>query len=204
MVQNIESQDQLSRRGLVKHKTNPFIADACVNTKIGVKTIKSKLSEGGKNDGKMLVTNTQTGEVAEAGFWHTQEVDKSQFVKLYINGVKAFKDLTGAGTKVFEILYREIQNGIGKDVVYLSFQDVDQDLTPMSKMTYSRGMKELLEKGFIAETMVQGKYFINPDYVFNGDRLTFVREYRKSSVQQAKDQSMRNALEAAGQKRLVQ
>ena len=35
---------------------------------------------------------SQSGEVvAPAGFWQTQEVDKTQFVKLYVNGVKAFR-----------------------------------------------------------------------------------------------------------------
>ncbi|EDS0131127.1 replication protein, partial [Salmonella enterica subsp. enterica serovar Anatum] len=30
---------------------------------------------------------------------------------------------------------------------------------------------------FIAETMIQNYYFINPDYMFNGDRLTFMKTY---------------------------
>lgn len=38
-------------------------------------------------------------------------------------------------------------------------------------------MKELANKGFIAETTVQNSYFINPDYIFNGDRLSFVKSY---------------------------
>jgi hypothetical protein len=111
-------------------------------------------------------------------FGTAYEVDKTQFVKLYINGVKAFKDLTGAGTKVFELLYLEVQKSFGKDVMYLSFSEIDQLATPISKATFMKGMKELLEKGFIAESMTQGKYFLNPDYIFNGDRLAFIREVR--------------------------
>ncbi|MEA23105.1 replication protein [Salmonella enterica] len=38
-------------------------------------------------------------------------------------------------------------------------------------------MKELADKKFIAETMIQNYYFINPDYMFNGDRLTFMKTY---------------------------
>jgi hypothetical protein len=45
-----------------------------------------------------------------------------------------------------------------------------------------RGMRELIEKGFIAESVTQSKYFINPDYLWNGDRLGFVKEYRKKEV----------------------
>lgn len=53
----------------------------------------------------------ETGEIVApvAGFWQAQEVDAAKFVKLYINGVKAFKELTNAGTKVFELLYLEVQ-----------------------------------------------------------------------------------------------
>jgi hypothetical protein len=50
----------------------------------------------------------------------------------------------------------------------------------MADATYYRGMKELLEKGFLAESTVQNKYFLNPDYMWNGDRLAFVKEYRKA------------------------
>ena len=41
-------------------------------------------------------------------------------------------------------------------------------------------MAELTEKGFIAATPVQGWYWLNPSFVWNGDRLAFVKEYRKA------------------------
>ena len=39
-------------------------------------------------------------------------MDSAKFIKLYVNGVKAFKDLKGPGTKVFELLYLEMQRNI--------------------------------------------------------------------------------------------
>lgn len=126
----------------------------------------------------MMVVNEATGEiVAPAGFWQYEEVDRSKFVKLYVNGVKAFKDLSASGTKVFELLYLEIQKNIGQDRVYLGFQLIDQAATPISKSTFMRGMRELVEKSFIAETVAPGWYFLNPDYLWNGDRLAFVQSY---------------------------
>lgn len=161
-----------TRRGVVLYETNPFLGVALVNTKQGIKRISSK-------DGNKMMVISDTGEVvAPAGFWQAQDVDKTQFVKLYINGVKAFKDLTGAGTKVFELLYIEVQKQTGKDKVYLSFNAIDQEVTPMSEATYSRGMRELISKKFIAPTVLQGWFFINLDYMWNGDRLAFVKEYR--------------------------
>ena len=164
-----------TRRGLELFEANPFVGSAVVNTKQGVKRIT------GKDGSSMLMVNGGTGEVVgPAGFWHAQEVDKTQFVKLYVNGVKALKGLTGAGTKVFEQLYQEIQQQIGKDKVYLSYSAIDHDVAPMSIATYTRGMRELMDKGFIAPSTVQGWYYINPDYMWNGDRLAFVKEFRKA------------------------
>ena len=169
----VTASKQLSRRGAEKYTHNPFIAEAVANTKTGVKRISNKSGD------RMMVVSETTGEiVAPAGFWQAQEVDKSQFVKLYVNGVKALKDLTGAGTKVFELLYIEVQKNVGKDEVWLSFTMIDQDASTISRTTFFKGMKELVEKGFIAESTTQNRYFINPDFMWNGDRLAFVKEFR--------------------------
>jgi hypothetical protein len=131
----------------------------------------------------MMLVQSETGEMLApvAGFWEAEEVDSTKFIKLFVNGVKALKELTGAGTKVFEILYLAIQEqAIGKDQVMMSFSLINQKLTPCSSATYNRGMKELLAKKFLAATKTQGVFWLNPDFVFNGDRLAFVKEYRKT------------------------
>jgi len=156
----------------IKYADNPFIYETANNTKNGIKRITDKTGK------KMMVINDGGEVIAEAGFWQIEEVDKTQFVKLYINGVKAFKELSGAGTKVFELLYLELQKNIGIDTIYLSLADVNQSATPIGKTTFFKGMKELLDKGFIAETTRTNQYYINPDYVFNGNRLALVKEYR--------------------------
>ncbi len=191
-------ENTTSRRGLKQYSSNPFLGDASSNTKQGIKRISDRTGQ------KMMVVSEHGEIMAPAGFWQIEEVDRSQFVKLYVNGVKAFKELTGAGTKVFELLYLQIQNGIGKDTVYLSMADVNQSLSPMSKATFMKGMRELLEKGFIAETVRTNQYFINPDYLFNGDRLALVKEFRvKGASRIPQDVADRDRLEQLGQQRLV-
>ena len=63
-----------------------------------------------------MLVNSNTGEIQTqiAGFWEAEEVDSTKFVKLFVRGVKALKELTGAGTKVFEVLYLRVQENIGK------------------------------------------------------------------------------------------
>jgi hypothetical protein len=148
----------------------------------------------------MMIVGQDTGEViAPAGFWHAQEVDSTQFVKLYVNGVKAFRGLTGAGTRVFELLYLRVKDSIGKDQLWLTFPSIDQTLTPLGETTFYRGMKELLDKEFIAESTTPGRYFLNPDYMFNGDRLAFVKEYRLSTSRARADRQHARTLDLFAQ-----
>jgi hypothetical protein len=160
-----------TRRGVAVYEKNPFMLE-----------IQTKTRRVTNKRGNMMLVSNE-GEVVSsvAGFWEAEEVDSTKFVKLFVQGVKALKELTGAGTKVFEVLYMQVQENIGKDQVYMAFAAVDQALTPMSNPTYDRGMRELIEKSFIAATPMQGVYWLNPSFVWNGDRLAFVKEYRKAS-----------------------
>lgn len=154
---------------------------AAANSKTGVKRISNKAGD------KFMILSEQTGEmIAPAGFHEVVEVDKTQFVKLYLNGVKAFKGLKSPGAKVFEVIYRIVRESPGTDAIYLHFMEVDQQITPLSRATFNRGMNELLEKGFIAESEIQGKYFLNIDYLFNGNRLAIIKEYRVGTPEAAR------------------
>ena len=166
---------ELSKRGFEKHTKNPFLPDTVQNTKGGVRKI------AGSQKDRMMVVSESTGEMLAGGvgFWQFQEVDKTQFLKIYINGVKAITELSSAGAKVFEILYRELQEHKDKDQVYLSYKTIDQEITPISRDTFNRGMTNLIEKKFIAESQIQSLYFINPDFIFNGDRLSLVKTFIK-------------------------
>lgn len=178
-----------SRRGMEKYRENPFLKDTALATKTRAKKITNTTGD------RLMVVSEQTGEaLGPAGFWHTEEVDKTQFIKLYVNGVKAFKELSAAGTKVFELLYLEMQKNIGKDQVHISFAGIDQTATPISERTFYRGMQELVAKAFLAESMVPNFYFVNPDYVWNGDRLAFVKTYQLKQTRELRNQGQKDPL----------
>lgn len=167
-----QAAEQKKRRGLTVYPKNPFVVGGMV---------KPKTKRLTNNRGDMMVVG-ETGEIIApaAGFWQAQEVDAAKFVKLYVNGVRAFKELTNAGTRVFEVLYLEVQKNIGQDRVYLSFTSLDESVK-LSQATFTRGMRELIDKGFVAPTDAIAWYWLNPDFMWNGDRLAFVREYRKKN-----------------------
>lgn len=166
------SDEHQTRRGVTLYEKNPFMVE-----------LKTRTRRVTNKRGDMMLVSTETGEIQSsiAGFWEAEEVDSTKFVKLFVQGVKALRELTNAGTKVFEVLYFRVQEAIGKDQIYIAFNSVDQALTPMSHSTYKRGLSELIEKGFIAAMPSQGLYWLNPSYVWNGDRLAFVKEYRKTT-----------------------
>lgn len=137
-----------------------------------------------KKGGLMVKSDSGETVASIAGFWHAEEVDSAQFVKLFINGVRAFSDLSSKGTKVFELMYYEIQNNQGKDKIYLNFQTIDQSITKISRTTFYDGLNELVDKKFLAPTELQNWFWINPDYVWNGDRLSFVKTYIKKQESQ--------------------
>ncbi len=162
-----------SRRGVPRYFENPSIQQADLDTKTGTRRIGNRYDK----DSTLIVT--KAGDVlATAQFYDVVKVDKTQFIKLYINGVKALQGLTSAGTKVFELLYCEMQQNVGKDKIYLHFSRVQANNSDMSLATFKRGMKELITKEFLYESSDPFFYFVNITYMFNGDRLSFVKEYQ--------------------------
>ena len=159
-----------NRGANILHENNPFVPAIYVRSRrVTNKRGNMSLVD---NDTDMVVSSI-------AGFWEVEEVDNAKFLKLFVNGVKALKELTSSGTKVFEIIYLEMQNNLGKDKIHMSFKDINQFVTPISKATYTRGMREIVDKGFLAASVSPTMFWVNPDFMWNGDRLAFVKEYYK-------------------------
>ena len=76
-----------------------------------------------------------------------------------------------------------IQKTPNADSIYLNWFEVDdyskKHELQISERSFYNAMKELLLKGFIAESERINQYWINPHLFFNGDRMVFIREYRK-------------------------
>lgn len=65
----------------------------------------------------------------------------------------------------------------------------------MSEATFNRGLRELVDKGFLYPRL-PGVYWTNPNLFFKGDRVAFIHEYRRHKP------SAKDSLEARGQQRL--
>jgi DNA-binding IclR family transcriptional regulator len=75
----------------------------------------------------------------------------------------------------------EMQTNIGRDRVYLSASSLAEGIQ-ISESTFARGIRELIDKKFIAPSTHVSWYWLNPDFVWNGDRIAFVKEYRRAGA----------------------
>ena len=142
----------------------------------------------GKDDNVLI--NNSTGEHMGTQVVTYKRVDKEKFVKLFASNIALTFDLTSAGIKAFNVLIWTVQvNSLQKDQVeldsltledFIECQDNKANLR-LSYATFKRGLRELESAKIIAKTMRKGKYFINPNFVFNGDRIAFATVLEKDS-----------------------
>ena len=97
-------------------------------------------------------------------------------------------ELTAAGNKAFTVLLWTVQHqALTKDVVILDVHTLDKFMKSqndaklkLSRETFKRGLSELTKAQIIARTLRQGMYFINPNFVFDGDRIAFTTLIERS------------------------
>jgi hypothetical protein len=160
-----------------RYKTNPFIE----NMIVPMKGKQVRLSRLGKDDN--VLVNQKTGEIHGTHVTTYRKVDGEQFVKLFTANVGLTFDLKSPGIKAFNVLLWSVQNkALSKDEVPLDVIVLEEftsahseNETPirLSHATFLRGLAELVKAQIIAKTIRQGWYFINPNFVFNGDRIAF-------------------------------
>ena len=174
-------------------EVNPLLDGASITVK------KKHVRTGLKRD----MADIETGEIAASSIIHTvEEVDDDHFVKVFAAGVKAIYALSRTATRVFQVILdhyqREPMSGGFADSIYLAWFDggLSGQKIGMSEDTYTRGLKELLAKGFIAPRQ-PNLFWVNPSLFFKGDRALFLKEYRRRKKTAA------DRLEEQGQQRLV-
>ncbi len=132
-----------------------------------------------------------TGEVTGVSIIRVvEERDDAEFVKVFAEGVKASFGLSRTGARVFQAVLDAYQResmagGYADSVRLFWFGDgLDGQAIGMSERTYQRGLKELIQKRFLAPKSVES-FWVNPALFFKGDRVAFVKEYRRRAVPKA-------------------
>ena len=161
-------------RGHPLYKVNPSISNPL--------PIKIKRKEPSVVGGAYIVAPA-TGEIlgnGVMGFIEEREVDTEHFVKIYLAGIRQYGELTKAGAKLFEYVYKEMSGHKAKDTdtITISLPLVKEWCPKIAKTTYYRGLSELLDRNFLFRSYASTDlYFVNVRYMFNGDRLVLAKKY---------------------------
>lgn len=157
------------------YETNPSIVE--IAGKLATKRTKVLFKDGNK-----ALIDASTGELAgqlQRVYIHDVEVDKEKFIKIYSSTIDELMNLTGAGLKIFKLVYRIVLDNPNIDFVYLDFNELIHFKTwSWSFSTFKTGINELLKKNIIYKAVGTHKYFINIGYFFNGDRVAVIKQYR--------------------------
>lgn len=198
----------MARRNIPKYRENPFLEHTAEISTSGYRKIFSE-----QRSDMMLVVDPDDGDIKPAGFYYRREVEQNEFVKLYAEGVGALMGLNNAGKKVFQLVYGQLhgKEGKGRTEIVLNYEILtDEQRKFVSRRTFYNGINDLIRAKFIAESVVACYYFINPAYIFNGDRLAVVKEYIIKQANQFVTIEANNAdsfeaqLEAKGQGRMFE
>jgi hypothetical protein len=153
-----------------KFKENPFLEE-------GVLTIKKGRSTVIAGRTKKVMLDVETGEAEGLVLLHKyKEVDKDQFIKLYLGEIRSLFDLSKTGLKAFGYVISCMR--INDAEIYLNVTAMTEFCQWTATVQAYKGLGELIANKIIAPSVQPNLWFINPNVIFNGDRIAFIKEYR--------------------------
>lgn len=168
----------------------------------GIRTRRRLVRSGRSED----LVNPATGEIAGVAAIHQiEERDDAEFVKVFAAGVAATYELTKTAQRVFQVVLDQYQKtpmtrGYADAIDLFWFGNgIEGRDVGMSEYTFKRGLRELLDKKFLAPKG-PSTFWTNPALFFKGDRVVFIKEYQRRAKSQ--EEMQRAELERRGQQRL--
>lgn len=155
-----------------KHDKNPFTDKFAMSVLDGK---GNKVIKYARKDGQVISPQGEILSNGELILGREYKVDKQKFIKIYVESLMLFSDLS----KRAIILFASVLQRLEKDqaVVFLVPSDLVRDMD-VTEPTYYRALGELLNASVLARHSASSViYFINPALIFNGDRMTLVNRY---------------------------
>lgn len=169
-------------KGKEMYDVNPFIETIIIQT-------RNKSQIIGKN---LVVTDQDGMELSMSTVSAYKKVDTQEFLKVFAATYTLMMGLSPFAYKTLIIfMYAITYDAIGKDVVFLPYSKAEKYMEEINaenngkkiKITqseFSKGVRQLIANNLIAaNNNGDGWYFINPNYIFNGDRVAFLQIYEK-------------------------
>lgn len=171
----------------IRYDHNPFLKDLIISKK----SKQVRVSAMGKDDNVLI--NQNTGEVHGTNVVTYKQVDDAEFVKYFSANITLAFELNKAGNKALQLLIWAVQKrAIEKDIVTLdkfTWEDFikEYEIKAFSIPVFKRGLKELEDSQIIAKAKRAGDYYINPNFIFNGDRIAFTKIVERRQPKEQKE-----------------
>ena len=108
-----------------------------------------------------------------------ERLDLLLFRFIRLRGIRKYGELSKAGALLFEFVYKQMsgKDAKDKDQINLSYMLALEWRKDLARRTFYRGMNELLSKDFLFRSLAADVYFVNINFMFNGNRMTLARRY---------------------------
>lgn len=171
---------------------NPSLVKAIESQNLGNKVIFNVDKTKIKVDMKIGETpiegqeeNAKKLEEKELDFYTSKQIDKAKFIRIYTTSFQAISSLKSSGMKIlFSYIFPLMEEEFLVDSYYLNYEDYskrmsDLKLEPITERYFEMGISDLLKNEIIYKHRLAYIYFINISFLFNGDRMKFIKEKQK-------------------------
>ncbi len=152
-----------------KHLENPFIEKTIQEFSTRTKRVIA-------GDPNRLIVAQDTGEVTgQVAFINYIQVDEEKFTKFFTSELQSLFNLSSNAIKVFAYILNILRPH--QDRVIIRIDECKNYTGYKSESAIRTGIAMLVKNHFIARTKYNDEYYINPMLFFNGNRVSFIRQY---------------------------
>lgn len=163
----------LKKGAFEKYENNPFIENA-IHTINSNTSTKKQFMRGDRGIQSQVVN--QEGElVGQSIFVRMVELDEDKFAKIYLAELGILWDMKKPALKLFSYVMTVLIPN--RDDFFLSPSKAMDYTGYKTKTALNNAISQLLELGVMARSVEDNWFYINPLFVFNGNRVTFAKTY---------------------------
>jgi len=147
------------------YEHNPFIESIVLKTK-----------EKEVHAGRFEIEDTERNVPKHAILVENKIVDSQKFVKLYEDAIISMTEVGKAALKLFNYLIKELDYNEDK----IQFSAVQYSKIEKRSLSHTyRLIRELIDRRFIARSVIADEYYININLVCKGNRIVIINRYIK-------------------------
>lgn len=163
----------LKKGAFEKYENNPFIENA-IHTINSNTSTKKQFMRGDRGIQSQVIN--QEGElVGQSIFVRMVELDEDKFAKIYLAELGILWDMKKPALKLFSYVMTVLIPN--RDDFFLSPTKAMEYTGYRTKTALNNAISQLLELGVMARSIEDNWFYINPLFVFNGNRVTFAKTY---------------------------